>query len=687
MLKPPPLRQRKTPRESIDLPWAVEHPRCRPQDAYDERFGFGYNDNDSIGLYSSRLFSAAYVLFLLMGLVCLGFPPTAATAVSGLEIPTNARCLRAARHADYISLEINIGSPSRRIRALLRVDRVVNDTQDALRVFESKVLESRSASCSGLNSTCSDVVLLTTPSEDGFERVVTSFSYTSEAIETSLAKSYLGLEAELSLVAGFQYWITSSHLCFSASAASGDASSPVAVTAETSLLRGSVTSEGVTVVAAPDLAKTSILRHSFARQVTVDFLCTLETKVEFLPVLSTQDSLYLSIVDYSYYTSEPAAIHTRRNLVEVGTACAERLPKAKYGNDYELYLLDCRLAGSCASGPSIPYRRISTMGMHIDVVDASSFIAQFENDSTLSTLPGLSDTEGAITLAVAKLVLVVIAASMVWVRADRSTSKPYWQYKHCLHSVQCKPLMKSSGSNGRTSMHHDGPRGGPDVPLVEDAVMGLLCIGIRFSIAFWRYETLGADSQVRACTLEILGSALSLIHFLLRYFVIAPSFFDMLSGEEDANGPLTRLGGATAILDVTGSVLLAFSEPPTLVSTLTRFEPTARILISMLCSMVALPKALFSIACCALLYEAGLSGRTDSNSTYQYLLLGSIFSWILQLIVLSTTLCDLIVTPFAISLTRSTLGGTFWVRVALFLGCLNVGIPRLVGSVVKLKSL
>ena len=686
MTKPPPLRQRKPPRESIDLPWAVEHPRCRPQDAYDEQFGFGYSDNGSIGLYSSRLFSAAYAIFLLMGLVCLGFPPTAATTVSGLEIPSNARCLRAARHADYISLEINIGSPSRRIRALLRLDRVVNDTQDALRVFESKVLESRSANCNGLNSTCSDVVLLTTPSENGFERVVTSFSYTSEAIETSLAKSYLGLEAELSLVAGFQYWITSSHLCFSASAAPGEASSPAVLPggSSTNLLRGSVTSEGTMVVAASDLAKASILRHSFARQVTVDFLCTFETKVQFLPALSTQDSLYLSIVDYAYYSSEPAAIHARRNLVEVGTACAERLPKANYGNDYELYLLDCRLAGSCASGPSIPYRRISTMGMHIDVIDASSFIAQFENDPTLSTLPGLSDTEGAITLAVAKLVLVVIAASMVWVRADRSTSKPYWQFKHCLHSVQCGPPMKSSnmpyGAN-------TGRGGGPDVPLVEDAVMGLLCIGIRFSIAFWRYETLGADSQGRACTLEIIGSALSLIHFLLRYFVIAPSFFDMLSGEEDANGPLTRLGGATAILDVTGSVLLAFSEPPTLVSTLTRFEPTARILISMLTSMVALPKALFSIACCALLYEAGSSGRTDSNSTYQYLLLGSIFSWILQLIVLSTTLCDLIVTPFAISLTRSTLGGTFWVRVALFLGCLNVGIPRLVGSVVKLKGL
>jgi hypothetical protein len=311
------------------------------------------------------------------------------------------------------------------------------------------------------------------------------------------------------------------------------------------------------------------------------------------------------------------------------------------------------------------------MDMYLKFDDLGAFEARFQPNSVLTSLSGLADTTDAILLSIAKLLLIIIAASLMWVRADRSTSKPHWHYRHCLKTVNCIPMRSMPTS----------PRA-----LIEDAIMGLVCIGARFSIAFWRYEQLNEDSQGRACVFEIAASGISLIHFVFRYFVISPSIIELIAGERDSNGPLTRLGGSSAILDVTGAVLLAFSEPPTLVNSLSRFEPTARILISMLVVMVSIPRCLFSISCCSLLFEAGREGKLKTNVGYMGLLLASALFWLFQLVTLSVTLCDLIVTPFAVSVARATVGATFWIRFCLFLGALNVGLPRLLSSIVKLKT-
>lgn len=637
----------------------INHHKC-PNDEYEY-------SGSNLGTLPSNAFVASYVVLLLAGVLCTWMPPSATSTIDGMLIPNDARCLRASRHADYVSVELNIGSPGRRIQVLVRFDKVVSSTEEALRVFESKILESKSIKCSGVDSNCTDVVMTTDVQQSiGFKRVVSRFGYTAEAVETSIAKIRIGMEGELSMVRGHEYWLTSSHLCFQKTKEVIDST----ISSSDSLVLGSVV-DGLLIVQDSELAKVKALKYSFARQATVDFLCELND-IHFLPVLSNVDQLYLSISDYSFYTSEPDAIRLRRNMVEVGQVCASKLPNEKYGSDYELYILDCGAAGTCASNPSIPYRRISTLDMYIHIDASGKFVARFQADTVLTTLPGLSDSTEAITLAVAKLILIIVAASLVWVRADRATSKPEWLIKHCLKSVNCEAIPEKDQTS---------------ISIAEDALMGLFCILARFSIAFWRYEQLSEDSQGRSCILEIGASGLSLVHWIARYFIISPSIFDMMSGVKDANGPLTRLGGSSAILDVTGSVLLAFSEPPTLVSTLSRFEPTARILISMLVVMVAIPRCLFSISCCTLLYESGRSGKTDTSNVYMNILLLSSLFWLFQLVTMVTTLSDLIVTPFSISITRSTVGYTFWIRLCLFLGALNVGIPRLLSSVIKLKRM
>ena len=650
------LRQR---RGNGDQFIGIQHHKC-PNDEYEY-------SGANLGTLPSNAFVASYIVLLVVGTLCTWIPPSATTSIDGVSIPEEAMCLRASRHADYASAELNIGSPGRRIQVLIRFDKVVSSTDQALRVFESKILESKSITCSGVNSNCTDAVMTTDVHQStGFQRMVSGFGYTAESIEASIAKSYLRMEGELRLVRGHKYWLTSSHLCFQNTEEVIDST----ISSSENLVLGSVV-DGITTVQDSELAKAKILKSSFARQATVDFLCELNG-IHFLPVLSNVDQIYLSISDYSFYSAEPDSIRLRRNMVEVGQVCASKLPKEKYGSDYELYILDCGAAGTCASNPSIPYRRISTLDMHMHIDTNGKFVARFQADNVLNTLSGLSDSAEAITLAVAKLILIIVAASLVWVRADRATSRTEWLIKHCLKSVNCEATPKKD-QNARS--------------IAEDALMGLFCILARFSIAFWRYEQLSKDSQGRSCILEIAASGLSFIHWTARYFIISPSIFDMMSGVQDANGPLTRLGGSSAILDVTGSVLLAFSEPPTLVSTLSRFEPTARILISMLIVMVAIPRCLFSISCCTLLYESGRSGKTNTSEVYMNILLLSSFFWLFQLITIATTLNDLIVTPFSISITRSTIGETFWIRLCLFLGALNVGIPRLLSSIFKLKRM
>lgn len=627
------------------------------------------DDGSRLGLFPSISFASAYLLFVFTGILCAWMPPTGTTVVDNVKIPGDAKCLRASRHADYVSVEANIGSPGRRINILVRFDYAVDDAKEALRVFESKVLESKSISCNGLNSTCFDTIFMTdVEQESGFERIVSNFGYTAEAAESSIAKTYLHMEGELKLVKGYDYWLTASHLCFKPNA------QPIAssVMSSDNELVGSVsTSTNQLKIQDSELAKVSSLKDSFARQVTIDFLCELDT-IDFLPILSNVDQLYLSISDYSFYVSEPDSIRLRRNMVEVGRECASKLPVDKYGADFQLYLLDCDMVASCATTASLPYRRIAQKNVYLNIDPANKFVVRFEDNVILSNLPALSDNSGAVALAVAKLILIIVSASLVWVRADRATSKPHWMFKHCIKTIDCTA----------TPNPYSTPWS-----LIEDMVMGLFCIVARFSIAFWRYQQLYADSQGRACVFEITASALSLTHWIFRYFVIVPSIFEMAEGVKDPNGPLTRLGGSSAILDVTGSVLLAFSEPPTLVSTLSRFEPTARILICALAVMVSLPRCLFSISCCSLLYESGMLRFSQMGTMYRYILLAAVIFWVLQLVTLSVTLSDLIITPFAISTSRSTIGETFWIRCALFLGGLNFGIPRTMSSIVKLRKI
>ena len=630
------------------------------------------------GHFPSVAFAVAYLCFVASGVTCAIFPPSTLSEVDSIPIPDDAKCFRAMRHADYLMIEVHVGSPGRRLQTLVRFDSVVNETTTApyaLRVFESQITQSATALCNSTTGSCSDVVM----SEDGlhvqgFKRHVADFLYSSEAAERGTAKVHLKAEAELKLRRGFEYWLTSSHFCFLEMNSSTVA--PSASVSDATTLVGHVdVSTGQTRVRDHDLARVDVLQTSFARNVTASFTCDLGTEVRFLPLVSYVDKLFLSLMDAHMY-ADPEAVERRRRVVEVGPECAASIrDDADFEQEVERYTLDCTALNLCSSHPSLPFFRVSTFNMHLRVdheaAGTDRFVVRFEPNDVMASIPSLAQTTDLVVIGTAKLVLIIIAASLVWVRAGRATSKPHWMYKHCVRLILCTASPDKNSSS---------------MSLLEDAVLGLFCIGCRFFIAFWRLGVLSEDGQSRVCYMEIVCSSLSLSHWVLRNVVLSPTLYDMVAKEEtDPNGPLTRLGGSTALIDVTGSVLLAFSDPPTLVSTFSRFDPTGRVLICALVALVAVPRSLYAVCCCSVLFEAGAFGYRPESGGYLLLLAVSAALWCIQCVGLGVMLADLIVTPFSISTTRSLTGGTFWVRLCLFLGAVSFGVPRLMMHVSKLR--
>lgn len=639
-------------------------PVCQP--AAGERCVVG-----RLGSLPAMVFVGAFSFYILIGAICALTPPNTKTTVVSHDVPTTAMCMRAARHADYVSVELNIGSPGRRLYVLIRWDKVVEPSESPLRLFEARIMESHSMQCNGVNKTCVDSALLNNGSPNGaFKRQVVSFDYTAAAVERAtygVAGYMLNLDGEMYMKRGYKYWMTATHVCYAPS-------TDLVPTTASGALKASV-SNGLVYASATALAHVSAdsLGSSFTREATVNFLCDNSTlsgigTVAILPSIAAVEAVYLALSDAHLYESEPTTVSSRRKVVELGNACASILPSLE--RDYNLYLLDCNNAQSaCAQSASLPFRRISRLDMMAHYDSEGSVAYYFEKSHTLDTLPNLSVTSDAIGLAVVKLVLVLMAAALVWVRSDRVTSKPHWLYRHCIQAAHCVAIQAP-------------PSGASSV--IEDASFGLLAAVSRFAVSLWRYETLQYDAQSRVCIVEMIAAVLSLVHWLARFWMIDPWLPELVNGKSDGRGPLTRLGGSSAIIDASSSVLLAFSQAPMLLTAVPRFDPTARLLIGMLISMVALPRCLFSAACCSLLYEAGQVGKSRIEPAFSLMLILSIVFWILQLVALSISINDLMVTPLSYSLSRGTVGGTGWISLAISLGLVTSGAPRLLNSAVRL---
>jgi len=634
-----------------------------------------------LGPMPSVAFVVAYSAFLLTGVACTLTPPLARSASAGADVPPDATCYRVLRKADYTAVEFAMGSPTRRVEVLLRLDKVVADAEKSVKLFTERLMESKTFSCDAGNATCYDALLLTQgPPNSDLRLFMLEFDYVNPQVEyytAGIARYTLKLAGEMYAAVGYRYYLTNSHLCVSR-----DASAPVADT--TGALEATVDAQGKVQTRLEHLVRvhrdyvgSSALYSAWHGSQCNETLAA--APIDVFPHQAGAESVYLAISDAQLYENEPEQVSIRRRVVELGAACASTLEE--YERAYNLYDLDCSNAyATCRTTPSLPFRRVSTLDMRAhytaggggdgDGGDGKAYF-WFGRDNTLATLPGLANTYDAVGLAVVKLLLMVLAASVMWIRSDRVTSNAYWLYRHCLEVSNCVPFSK---------------HGLVQSSVVEDAALGLVALSARFAVALWRLDTLHNDDQARVCVFELLAAVVSFVHWLMRYWVIEPNLVGLIGRSNDGKGPLTRLGGSMAACDASNAVLLAFAEPPLLLSAISRFDSTARLLTGMLVSLVTLHRALYACCCNAVILEAHDLGRLKSSAAYRGLLLVALSSWVFQAVALAVGLADLVATPMAFAISRGVVGESSAVGPALFFAFVCASLPRLLHTSVRLAD-
>ena len=614
-------------------------------------------------------FVSAYTIFLMTGFLCAVTPPKATDNVVGEDVPGDSNCYRVRRHANYVTVEYAMGSPTRRMQVLLRLDKVVGADERSVRVFTERVMESKTFQCDPNNATCYDTLLLTDGNANAdIAQYILEFDYTNPTVEYytpgAIAKS-LGLAGEMYAAVGYRYYLSATHLCVSRDENAPLSSTGGALTTNVDA-NGYLQTNATAIASVPEtLLGHSALYTSYMNSECIGLLGT----VAFLPLSAASESSYLAISDTNLYETEPEQVSMRRRLVELGQTCASTL--TFYERAYSLYDIDCSNAyATCRTTPSLPFRRISALSVRAHyLLDGTKAYFWFAKDPTLETLSGLADSYDAVWLAIIKLGLIVLAAAVMWVRSDRVTSSSHWLYRHCIQVANCVPFSAPAMRNSS---------------VIEDAFLGLVAIVARYFVAIWRLAPLSSDHQARCVVFELGASVVSLINWIIRYWVIEPALPQLIGSSTDGKGPLTRLGGSMAIADASSAVLLAFAEPPLLLSAISRFDNTARLLTGLLISLVTLHRCLFGCCCNAIILEAHEVGRLVSSQAYRWLLYTALVSWIYQTITLAVCLVDLVITPMAYGLGRGIIGSDGAVVVALFMALVNASLPRLLHTCVKL---
>jgi ABC-type spermidine/putrescine transport system permease subunit I len=128
--------------------------------------------------------------------------------------------------------------------------------------------------------------------------------------------------------------------------------------------------------------------------------------------------------------------------------------------------------------------------------------------------------------------------------------------------------------------------------------------------------------------------------------------------------------------------MLAFAEVPLLVTTIGKFDPTARLLTAILAMMVVLPRALFSAASAAVVgacYVDRPCAKSENYPESYYIAnMAAAAAWAIQVSALGVLMCDVFATPFAFSVSRLIVGNHHVLSLAIYLAVTASAFPRVI---------
>lgn len=576
------------------------------------------------------------------GVLCVLSPPTSRGDAAGVAIPSTAVCLRSTRHADYVVVQMSVGVPAVQYDLLLRFEAKEATSSDAtLRLFSQDAVESQTVSCAATGA-CSDVVLLYDGERSASSKQYAAFAYMSSAVEAasySTASQISGIDGEFFLRRGVAYWLTATHLCYSS-----DASTPYSSTSGGRLPL--VVSETGALKTTRDLAGFNTTLAS-APALSSTYASCAPVNVTLFPVEAGVEALFLSVADTSIY-NDASVLEQRRTVAEIGTDCAATV--ASLERQLTLYQLDCAPYARCRTSPNVPLRRVAQQSLFFDLRVSGSEWMWATPVVTLNGLPGLADEVTEFLANMGKLVLVMLCALVVFVRSRRATASSSFLFLNCVSTAKGNSLVVDEAKSSATS----------------DASIGIMAIVARLAVVVVRQSTFSQDGQLRVVVTEACGVAVSFVHLFLRYAVLVG---------DNEEPPVCKLGGSSAVIDSTAAILLAFSDSPTMTASVDTFDPTARLLTSLLASIVALGRCAWSAACCGVLASEFYSneGRRD----YFLVLAYASLAWCAQAAILVVAMCDLFVAPASYMMTRSFHGDGATVRLSILMSLVVASMPRL----------
>lgn len=602
-------------------------------------------------------FLVSVLVYMVVGFLCMLLPAQATDHFSQHRLAETSTCARVTRHTNFAAVELLVGSPVNLVSLLLRMDEVVGPNETAMRLFSNRVAESDTVSCSG--TLCQDVALLHMrgPSSDQVRAVVT-FEYqnpTTESLTYGTAVT-IDLDGELRLKSGFDYSLTATHFCWTE--AVGDLHS--GAEPRPGALEGAVPAKivhGHLHADASGLEQTHSMRSTPAGRAQVDRLCDGGVgDVALFPGAAADEARWLGLTSNRAYETSPDGVDGRRTVVEVGTRCASN--NSDYTRAYSLFQLDClSVYVSCEVNPSVPFRRVAMDQVRLAIpADGSNTAYVFTSpDERLRSLPKLDEGDSAMYIAIVKLGLMTLAAAVTWMRASKTTSAHDQLFLHCLKMVFAAPSQKKVDA----------------FVVWEDGAVGLVAMGARLAVSIWRAVTLAPDGHLRAPVAQLAATALSLVQWFMRYVVL---------GQKD-EAPLTKLGGSTALVDATCAVMMGFAQPPLFVNSISRFDPTARLLTALLITTMTLHRCLFAVACCGFLLSVGVRKPQHGDVVSATCAVLALVAWLLQTASVAVLIADLFCLPLAHSMARSVDGGWVEISMAIFAATTAAGLPQLMQTV------
>lgn len=600
-------------------------------------------------------FLAALATIVVTGVATLATAPRA--DVDFAELGSSATCLRAGRRADAAVVYLDVGSPLQSLALLLDLGTVTGlyGGDKSLSIFSTRLHKSLSMACHDLDppreysQLCHDLVLVARNGSTSDQTLVhTTFVYQNDqaAYAEGQPAALAGLDGTFRLTKDQTYWLTTTHLCFA----------PLQTPpADTRALE--VFTLGETMVTTQD----NLLAYENGT-LAFDARCNETLRgdvVQLFPSEATNEaSAWLSLSGRFLYEYGSAILDKRRAVVEAGENCSGTIAELAHHRD--IYYTDCGglALGRCRTSAAVPYRRLSDRRIRIDL-DADG-VGTLISEPTRSLRNLKQSYADALSAAIARLLVLVLTAAVVFVRGSQNATSSRWLLTNTLDALMCRNAFSDTITPENTVSTYD------QLDKLIDALISVAAWTARVVVLTFAAPSLLDDRQRSVVAFEALGIACSGLQFCLRYGLIV---------RKEREAPIATLGGPMSILDVTSAVLVLFADAPLLGTNGGNFASTGRLLIGLLISLAVCTRVCFSAAMVATMAASATNGNRKELKCHQTALWTATATWLLQGIATAGTLALLFVNPAAVSLVRSQTGDTRVVKYAILLGLICTSLP------------